>query len=117
MVGVAQDCQAVPGDAKGGYARVLRGWPVEEGFLNSVLVTPIITALYVAMSTIVGYALGKHAFARAAANFRLVVGETFPVLPLHHPDLRHPALRPADRRQRHRRAGALRRFGPRTGMP
>jgi multiple sugar transport system permease protein len=52
-----------PSDPQWGvYARVFEELPMARWFLNSVLVTTVITALQVATSTLAGYALAKYRF-------------------------------------------------------
>ena len=63
----------------GVYARVFRELPMGTWFLNSVIVTGIITVLQVVTSTMAGYALAKYEFRGRASIFRLVMGaQMFP---------------------------------------
>lgn len=63
----------------GVFLRVFDELPMARWFLNSVLVTTVITAMQVATSTMAGYALAKYRFAGRAAMFQVVVGaQMFP---------------------------------------
>ena len=69
-----------PAEPKWGiYARVFRELPMGTWFLNSVIVTGVITVLQVVTSTMAGYALAKYEFRGRASIFRLVMGaQMFP---------------------------------------
>lgn len=63
----------------GVFLRVFDELPMARWFLNSVLMTTVITAMQVATSTMAGYALAKYRFAGRAAMFQVVVGaQMFP---------------------------------------